>query len=239
LCKHRRKQQGLLKETEETIEVPRKVVDAVWPQMCRGQSQRHPTVTTFCKIKMELTEHVERWVRVNRERCSQHLTILRYVYPRCQHRLCIGCNEAKGLTECPMCSEAFPRMETEQCSLVHGESPRVRCLNVHTLGEQLIEKVMAARVSGRSQNEGEQHLEFRAHITGWEMDAKKSRCDKLLAKSDCNLYRELLEKKDVLLIPHEWYPKHTPLNETPGSDSLVYSIAHIRCVRVPPDANLF
>ena len=135
--------------------------------------------------------------------------------PRCQRRLCIECNEAKGLTECPMCSEASPRMKTEQCFLIQGESPRVRCLNVHALGEQWIEKVTAARVSGRAQNEGE-HLEFRAHITGWEMEAKKSRCDKVLTKSDCNLRRELLEKKDVLLILHDSCPEHTPLDETPG-----------------------
>jgi hypothetical protein len=25
-----------------------------------------------------------------------------------------------------------------------------------------------------------------------------------------------LEKKDILLITHEWYPKHTLLDETPG-----------------------
>jgi hypothetical protein len=78
-----------------------------------------------------------------------------------------------------------------------------------------MDRETAVRVSGRAQNEGE-HLEFRAHFTGWEMEAKKSRCDKLLTKSDCNLRKELLEKKDVLLIPHEWYPEHTPLNETPG-----------------------
>jgi hypothetical protein len=202
-----------LKDTKETVEVAGKVVGAVWPQLCRGQLQRHPTVMTSCKTKMELTGHVERWVRVNRERCSQHLTILGC--PRCQHRVCIECNEAKGLTECPMCSEASPRMKTEQCFLIQGESPRVRCLNVHALGEQWIEKVTAARVSGRAQNEGE-HLEFRAHITGWEMEAKKSRCDKVLTKSDCNLRRELLEKKDVLLILHDSCPEHTPLDETPG-----------------------
>jgi hypothetical protein len=63
-----------LKDTEETVEVARKVVGTVWPQLCMGQSQRHPAVITSCKPKMELTEHVERWVRVNRERCSQHLT---------------------------------------------------------------------------------------------------------------------------------------------------------------------
>jgi hypothetical protein len=78
-----------------------------------------------------------------------------------------------------------------------------------------MDRETAVRVSGRAQNEGE-HLEFRAHITGWEMEAKKSRCDKLMPKSDSNLRRELLEKEDVLLIPHYWYPEHTPLDETPG-----------------------
>jgi hypothetical protein len=48
------------------------------------------------------------------------------------------------------------------------------------------------------------------------MEAKKSRCDKLLTKPDCNLRKELLDQKDVLLIPQEWYPEYTPLDETPG-----------------------
>ena len=87
--------------------------------------------------------------------------------------MCIACNEVKGLTECPMCSEVFPRMETEQCTLVQGKSPREECLNVHALGERWIEKVTDARVSGRSQNEGE-YLDLRTHIRGWEMEDKKS-----------------------------------------------------------------
>jgi hypothetical protein len=100
-----------------------------------------------------------------------------------------------------MCNEAFPRMEDEQCTLVQGNSLRVRCLNIQALGEQWIEKVTEARVSGRAQKEGE-HLEFRAHIKGWEMGAKKRRCNTLLQKSDCNLRDELLKQrqKDVLLI---------------------------------------
>jgi hypothetical protein len=87
--------------------------------------------------------------------------------------MCITRNEVKGLTECPMCSEVFPRMETEQCTLVQGKSPREECLNVHALGERWIEKVTDARVSGRSQNEGE-YLDLWAHIRGWEMEDKKS-----------------------------------------------------------------
>ena len=72
-----------------------------------------------------------------------------------------------------------------------------------------------ARVSGRALNEGE-HLEFWAHIREWKMEAKRSRCNKLLTKSDCNLRTELLEQKEVLLIPQERYPEYTPLDETPG-----------------------
>jgi hypothetical protein len=48
------------------------------------------------------------------------------------------------------------------------------------------------------------------------MEAKRSRCNKLLTKSDCNLRTELLEQKEVLLIPQERYPEYTPLDETPG-----------------------
>ena len=116
-----------------------------------------------------------------------------------------------------MCNEAFPRIEAEHCTLVQGNPSRVWCFNVHALGEQWIEKATEARVSGRAQNEGE-HLEFQAHIRGWEMETKWRRCNNLLQKSDYSLRKELLEQrqKDVLLIPQDWYPEYTPIDATPG-----------------------
>jgi len=47
-------------------------------------------------------------------------------------------------------------------------------------------------------------------IRGWEMEAKRRRCNSLLEKSDFNLRKELLEQrqKDVLLIPQDWYPEY-------------------------------
>jgi hypothetical protein len=35
-----------LRETEETVEVAKKVVGTVWPELCGGQSQRHPARIT-------------------------------------------------------------------------------------------------------------------------------------------------------------------------------------------------
>jgi hypothetical protein len=58
--------------------------------------------------------------------------------PRCQNRL-TTCNEVNGLTECPLCHEAFPRMEKEQSNPVQGSSSRVTCVNMHLVGEQWIE----------------------------------------------------------------------------------------------------
>jgi hypothetical protein len=51
-----------LKDTEETIEVARKVVGNVWPRLCEERSQSHPAVVTSCKSKLELTVSVEKWM---------------------------------------------------------------------------------------------------------------------------------------------------------------------------------
>jgi len=72
------------------------------------------------------------------------------------------CNETKGLTECPLCNEAFPRMEAEQCTLVQGNPSRVQCPNVHSLGEQWIEKVTGERERER---ERESRFETSSHIS--------------------------------------------------------------------------
>jgi hypothetical protein len=44
-----------LKDTEETIEVARKVVGTVWPRLCEEGSQSHPAVVTSCKSQLALT----------------------------------------------------------------------------------------------------------------------------------------------------------------------------------------
>jgi hypothetical protein len=90
-----------LKETEVTVEVAKKVVGTVWPELCGGQSQRHPTRITSCVSKTTLADNVEDWTRTNQARCPQHLTLLRYVCPWCKSRLCTECNEAKEQKECP------------------------------------------------------------------------------------------------------------------------------------------
>jgi hypothetical protein len=66
--------------------------------------------------------------------------------------------------------------------------------------------------------EGE-HLKFKAHIRGWwKTMTRKGRCKNLLAKADHNLRKALLSTqwKDVLVVPQEWYPEHTPRYETKG-----------------------
>jgi hypothetical protein len=52
-----------LKDTEETIEVARKVVGTVWPRLCEERSQSHPAVEESRKSKF--TVSVEKWMRAN------------------------------------------------------------------------------------------------------------------------------------------------------------------------------
>ena len=65
--------------------------------------------------------------------------------------------------------------------------------------------------------EGE-HLKFKAHIRGWKAGTRERRCQHLLKKPDHNLRKALLNAtwKDILLVPHAWYPDHTPKYETKG-----------------------
>jgi len=117
-------------------------------------------------------------------------------------------------------------MEVEQCTRAQESSAQMQCLNVHALSEQFIEKVTGVRISQRAQKgeqlEGE-HLGFKAHVRGWKMEIRKSRCQSLLQKSDSSLRQELCsyrrngtKSKDVLLISQEWYPDYKPKYETPG-----------------------
>jgi hypothetical protein len=206
-----------LKETEETVEVAKKVVGTVWPELCGGQSQRHLTRITSCVSKTTLADNVEYWTRKNRARCPQHLTLLRYVCPWCKSRLCTECNEAKEQKECPMCNAACPAIEPGKCIIVQDSSSSANCINLHLLGKKWIEEVTDARKSSRSQKEGE-NLEFRARIRGWAEKSKRIRCTYLLQKSESRLRAELLEarQKDMLLIPRTWYPEDMPIDSTPG-----------------------
>jgi hypothetical protein len=109
-----------LKETEVTVEVAKKIVGTVWPELCGGQSQRHLTRIKSLVSKTTLADNVEDWTPTNQARCPQHLTLLRYddrpfivltetklnVCPWCKSRLCTKCNEAKEQKVFPMCNEA-------------------------------------------------------------------------------------------------------------------------------------
>jgi hypothetical protein len=66
-------------------------------------------------------------------------------------------------------------------------------------------------------HEGDQ-LIFKAHIRGWETDVRQIRCQFLREKSDHVLRQALLrpERKDILLIPKQWYPADSPKFETEG-----------------------
>jgi hypothetical protein len=121
---------GWLKDTEETVEVAKSVVGIVWPELCEGHSQRHPARITSCVSKTSLSESVEEWMRVHQSRCPQHLTSLRYVCPWCRSRLCTECNEAREAKECPMCNEAFPKIETGKSYIIQESSSSVNCVNM-------------------------------------------------------------------------------------------------------------
>jgi hypothetical protein len=62
------------------------------------------------------------------------------------------------------------------------------------------------------------HLKFKAHIRGWEASFRERRCQSLLVKTERNLRKALLSAswRDILLVPHAWYPDHKPKFETPG-----------------------
>ena len=62
------------------------------------------------------------------------------------------------------------------------------------------------------------HLKFKAHIRGWEASFRERLCQSLLVKTESNLWKVLLIApwRDILLVPHAWYPDHKPKFETPG-----------------------
>ncbi len=95
-----------------------------------------------------------------------------------------------------------------------------RCLNLHALGEQWIKEVTDAdmvRATTQEYLEGN-HLKFKAHIRGWEASFRELLCQSLLVKTERNLRKALLIDpwRDILLVPHAWYPYHKPKFETPG-----------------------
>jgi hypothetical protein len=134
--------------------------------------------------------------------------------------LCTVCNDIEGRTQCPWCMEPFPQMPNGHQHPEHNNSIGTQCLNLHALGEQWIEGVTDVDIVQTTPEEcleGE-HLKFKAHIRGWKTMTRKGRCQNLLTKADHNLRQALLSAqwKDVLLVPQEWYPEHTPRYETKG-----------------------
>ncbi len=57
-----------LRNTEDEIEVARRVVKAVWPRVCTKRSQTHPGWAASCEIKMDLVTEIESRIRTNSER---------------------------------------------------------------------------------------------------------------------------------------------------------------------------
>jgi hypothetical protein len=53
------------------------------------------------------------------------------------------------------------------------------------------------------------HLKFKAHIRGWKTVTRERLCQSLLAKTEHNLLKALLNApwKDILLVLQAWYPK--------------------------------
>jgi hypothetical protein len=130
------------------------------------------------------------------------------------------CNDTDNRTQCPWCQEPIPQKPNEHQQSEPNKSPEVQCLNLHVLGEQWIEKVTdvdMVQATAQEYLEGK-HLKFQAHIRGWETSFRRRRCLSLLAKTERNLRKALLSTswRDILLIPHDWYPDHKPKFETPG-----------------------
>jgi hypothetical protein len=59
-----------LKVVEDQIEVASKVVEAVWPWACAGQSQTHPEWAASYENKLDLITEIQRWMRKYHTRCE-------------------------------------------------------------------------------------------------------------------------------------------------------------------------
>ena len=209
-----------LKEEDEDIGIVMRVVEAVWPRVCLGRAQSHPDWTQSCETKVDLIQVIEIWVRMNSARCARHLSKLEYRCPKCQHGMCIACNETEGSVQCPWCMEPFPQVPHAHQQQAYSRACTKQCLNIHALGEQWIEEVTDVEEMQTPQEEcleGER-LRFKAHIRGWKTEIRKARRQQLLDKNGYNLRKALLRQvwKDVLLIPRDWYPEHQPRYETSG-----------------------
>ena len=99
-----------IKEEGDDIGIARRVVEAVWLRVCPGRAQVQPDWTTSCETKLDLIQEIEIWVRMNSARCERHLIKLGYRCPKCQHGMCIACNEIEWRIQCPWCMEPFPRV---------------------------------------------------------------------------------------------------------------------------------
>jgi hypothetical protein len=209
-----------LRNTEDEIEVARRVVKAVWPWVCTRRSQTHPEWAASCETKMDLVTEIESWMRTYSARCDLHLIKLEYFCPGCQHGLCTVCNDIESRTQCPWCMVPFPQMPNGHRHSEQNISLGTQCLNLHALGEKWIEEVTdvdTVQTTPEECLEGE-HLKFKAHIRGWKTETRERICQSLLAKTEHNLRKELLSTpwKDVLLVPQAWYSEHTLKYETKG-----------------------
>ncbi len=108
-----------LKEEDDDIGIAMRVVEAAWPRVCLGRTQAHPDWTQSCETKEDLIQVIESWVRMNSARCARHLSKLEYHCPKCQHGMCIACNETEGSAQCPWCMEPFPQVP-------HGHQQQAR-----------------------------------------------------------------------------------------------------------------
>jgi len=127
-----------LRDTEDEIELARRVVKAVWPRVCTKRSQTHAGWAVSCEIKMDFVTEIESWIRTNRARCERHLTKREYFCRGCQHGLCTVCNDIENRTHGPWCMAPFPQLPNGHSE--QNSSRGTQCLNLHTLGEQWIEE---------------------------------------------------------------------------------------------------
>jgi hypothetical protein len=192
----------------------------VWPRACAGWPQTQQFWKSEGATKLELLSEIETALRKGGARCQQHLTRLGYYCPHCQHGSCTVCNDQEGRIQCPRCQTPFPHMTPVHRQQVRTHAYATPCLNLHALGEQWIGEVSDVDIvqnPPEDSHEGDQ-LIFKAHIRGWETEARQIRCQSLKGKSDLALRQALLRPrwKDILLIPQHWYPTDSPKFETEG-----------------------
>ena len=142
---------------------------------------------------------------------------------QCQLRWCTLCQQNRE--ECDVCGiplmltadrEASGAKTSTQRPAKRLRDTEVMTVNMHRLGESLVERVTDVRrrvtVDGKVTAPGES-MEFLALIQGWQSEARRERRERLLKLNDIGL-RMALEHatvKDVFFIPEVHFAEEKPM----------------------------